>query len=284
MEQTEVKDTDQHQAECIVPETFEGWATLHLMYTIDWRKWSLLSEGEQEQNLGQLQHFLENNETLDNEQGHSAIFAQLGHKGDLMLLHFRKTLEQLKQVENEFALLNIADFLEKKHSYVSYVELGMYAFTHKLHAELLDKGLKPNSDEWQSAWTENMKEQEARVHNRLFTNIPDEKYLCFYPMNKLRNDVNNWYTVPFEKRQSMMLEHGMIGRKYAGKVNQIISGSIGFDDWEWGVDLFANDPIVFKKLVYEMRYDEASALYGEFGPFYIAYRLRPNDLEGFFVS
>ncbi len=272
------------QAECVVPETFEGWATLHLMYTMDWRKWSLLSDNEKHQNLLQLQHFLEKNISLDNQAGHSAMFAQLGHKGDLLLLHFRKSLEELKKVENDFALLGVSDFLKKSNSYVSYVELGMYAFTHKLHHELLEQKIEYASEAWQQAWTENMKDQADRLHNRLFTPIPEQPYLCFYPMNKLRNDVNNWYTVPFEKRQAMMHEHGMIGRKYAGKVNQIITGSIGFDDWEWGVDLFADDPIVFKKLIYEMRYDEASALYGEFGPFYIAYRLKPNDLEGFFVD
>jgi chlorite dismutase len=86
-------------------------------------------------------------------------------------------------------------------------------------------------------------------------------------MNKLRGESKNWYSEPITERQRMMREHGMIGRHYAGRVIQIISGSIGFDDWEWGVDLFADDPLVFKKLVYEMRFDEASAVYGLFGTF-----------------
>ena len=88
-------------------------------------------------------------------------------------------------------------------------------------------------------------------------------------MNKHRGEAKNWYATPFEERARMMRDHGVIGRGYAGQVNQIISGSIGFDDWEWGVDLFADDPVVFKKLVYEMRFDEASSWYGEFGPFYV---------------
>jgi chlorite dismutase len=101
-------------------------------------------------------------------------------------------------------------------------------------------------------------------------------------MNKFRGEARNWYNEPIRERQRMMREHGMIGRHYAGRVNQIISGSIGFDDWEWGVDLFADDPLVFKKLVYEMRFDEASAIYGLFGTFYIGLRLPADQLKNFF--
>jgi chlorite dismutase len=100
-------------------------------------------------------------------------------------------------------------------------------------------------------------------------------------MNKLRGETKNWYSAPIEERQKMMAEHGIIGRRYAGQVTQIISGSIGFDDWEWGVDLFADDPLVFKKLVYEMRFDEASAVYGQFGAFYIGVRLPAANLGMF---
>jgi len=94
-----------------------------------------------------------------------------------------------------------------------------------------------------------------------------------------RGAETNWYTVPMSERKRMMHEHGMVGRRYAGEVRQIISGSIGFDDWEWGVDLFADDPVVFKKLVYEMRFDEASSWYGEFGPFYVGLQFSPTELE-----
>ena len=103
---------------------------------------------------------------------------------------------------------------------------------------------------------------------RLFPSIPDAKYLCFYPMDRKRGEQVNWYTVPFAERQRMMHEHGLIGRRYGDVVKQIISGSIGMDDWEWGVDLFADDPVVFKKLIYEMRFDEVSAIYALFGQFY----------------
>jgi len=108
--------------------------------------------------------------------------------------------------------------------------------------------------------------------------VPPNRFLCFYPMDKKRGENKNWYDVPIGERRRMMKDHGLIGRRYAGKVKQIISGSIGFDDWEWGVDLFADDPLVFKKLIYEMRFDEASALYALFGPFYIGLRVPASGL------
>ena len=100
-------------------------------------------------------------------------------------------------------------------------------------------------------------------------------------MNKYRGEAKNWYSEPIRERQRMMRDHGMIGRHYAGRVTQIISGSIGFDDWEWGVDLFADDPLVFKKLVYEMRFDEASAVYGLFGSFFVGLRFPVDQLDSF---
>ena len=101
--------------------------------------------------------------------------------------------------------------------------------------------------------------------------------MSFYPMNKKRDGEDNWYTLPMDKRRELMKAHGLTGRKYAGKVQQMISGSIGFDDWEWGVTLFAQDPLQFKYLVYEMRFDEVSARYGEFGYFVVGSAI---DQEG----
>jgi chlorite dismutase len=156
--------------------------------------------------------------------------------------------------------------------------------TAQIHGRLAEKGLKPGSPEHEAAFDAELEEQRRRVHGRLFLEIPPRRYVCFYPMNKRRGESKNWYAVPFEERARMMRDHGVIGRHYAGLVTQIISGSIGFDDWEWGVDLFADDPVVFKKLVYEMRFDEASAWYGEFGQFYVGLQFAaaelPRYLEG----
>ena len=101
-------------------------------------------------------------------------------------------------------------------------------------------------------------------------------------MDKKRDGADNWYRLPIEERQRLMHDHGMVGRRFAGEVTQIISGSIGFDDWEWGVDLFADDPLVFKKLVYEMRFDEASASYAKFGRFYVGIRIAAGELGRLF--
>jgi len=117
-----------------------------------------------------------------------------------------------------------------------------------------------------------MGRQREAMQPRLFPTIPPNRYVCFYPMDRRRGEDKNWYKVPFEERTRQMGEHGMIGRRYAGEVKQIISGSIGLDDWEWGVTLWADDPVSFKKLIYEMRFDEVSAVYALFGTFYIGLR------------
>jgi chlorite dismutase len=143
---------------------------------------------------------------------------------------------------------------------------------------LADKGFAPLSEEWKALEQEELGRQKVAMAPRLNTTIPEAKYLCFYPMDRRRGEDKNWYTVPFEERARMMHEHGMVGRRYAGTVKQIITGSIGFDDWEWGVDLFADDPVVFKKLIYEMRFDEVSAVYALFGTFYISVRTPFSDL------
>jgi len=148
-----------------------------------------------------------------------------------------------------------------------------------LHAGLATRGIASNSAEWRSAVEADLAEQRTKLSSRLWPSIPDRRYLCFYPMNKRRAGADNWYMLSIEERQRLMHEHGLIGRRYAGRVNQIISGSIGFDDWEWGVDLFADDPLVFKKLVYEMRFDESSARYAEFGPFHVGIRAAASDLS-----
>jgi hydrogen peroxide-dependent heme synthase len=201
----------------------------------------------------------------------------LGHKAELMVLCFRRSFEELAQAQLALARTTLHDHLELTQSYVSVVELGMYEMTAKMHEQIGAK-FKPASEEFERAFDAEMETQRQRVMSRLFLDIPKNRYVCFYPMNKRRGEAHNWYSEAFERRAAMMREHGMIGRHYAGKVTQVISGSIGYDDWEWGVDLFADDPLVFKKLIYEMRFDEASAKYAEFGPFYTGLQFAPRHL------
>ena len=153
------------------------------------------------------------------------------------------------------------------------VELGLYESTSKVYGGLAAKGVQPHSEEWKQEIEAVLERQRQAMAPRLWPEIPPAKYLCFYPMDRKRGETVNWYTEPMADRQRMMHEHGMIGRRYAGEVRQIISGSIGFDDWEWGVDLFADDPLVFKKLIYEMRFDQVSAVYALFGTFFVGLRV-----------
>ncbi|MCC7460757.1 MAG: heme-dependent peroxidase [Proteobacteria bacterium] len=261
------------------PEALDGWATLHEFYRMNWSAWKKLSTQEQQKISNEAVEVF--SRLQKPEKGHSGCFAMIGHKADLMFLHFRPKMEDLTQVELDLKRTALFDYLIPTTSYVSIVELGMYEMTLKIHEELTEKGLKQDSDEWKAAWKERIDDQYSRMGGRIWCEIPPNRYVCFYPMNKKRADKNNWYDVPFNERQMMMREHGMIGRKYAGQITQVISGSIGTDDWEWGVDLFADNPNVFKKLVYEMRFDKASALYGEFGPFYIGMQFNCKDLGQF---
>jgi peroxiredoxin len=214
-----------------------------------------------------------------NQEEPSALFSLLGHKGDLMLVHFRRTLDELNHAQLRIGHSRLHEFLEPTSSYVSVVELGLYEASVKLYTELVAKGLQPGTADWNREIEKELGRQREAAAPRLWPEIPQRRYLCFYPMNKLRGEHKNWYGEPIAQRQRMMREHGLIGRQYAGRVIQIISGSIGFDDWEWGVDLFADDPLVFKKLVYEMRFDEASAVYGLFGAFYIGLRFPAASLD-----
>jgi hydrogen peroxide-dependent heme synthase len=207
-----------------------------------------------------------------NANGQSALYSLLGHKGDLMFVHFRPSFEELNQAELRLARLKISDYLETTSSYLSMIELGLYESSIKTYNELAERGVEAHSEEWKQAINETLERQREAMRPRLFPELPKHRYVCFYPMDRRRGEEQNWYTLPIEERARQMNEHGLVGRRYAGEVKQIITGSIGFDDWEWGVDLFADDPLVFKKLIYEMRFDEVSAVYALFGHFYVGIR------------
>jgi hydrogen peroxide-dependent heme synthase len=255
-----------------VPLTLEGSYVLHQMFRFRRTAW------RQEESFHRDRILQQTIAVLEAMEGNSAVFSHIGHKGDLLLIHFRNSLENVHRAELAIAQTELADFLEPVHSYLSVVELGLYESSAKTYAELAAKGFAPHSAEWQTGLAEVTARQSAAMSSRLYPQIPAARYLCFYPMDRRRGETQNWYQVPMAERQRMMHEHGMIGRRYADSVRQIITGSIGFDDWEWGVDLFADDPLVFKKLIYEMRFDEVSAVYAQFGSFYLGVRIRPSDL------
>jgi chlorite dismutase len=264
-----------------VPLTLEGSSVLHQFFRFDWAKWRACPAGDRTRIVSQAVSTLKGLERANpNAPSRSALYSQLGHKGDLILVHFRDSFEALNQVELELAQIEFFDFLEQRHSYVSVVELGLYESSRKTYEAASAKGFEMHSAEWNTEVAASLKRGADAMAPRLFPAVPDTKYLCFYPMDRKRGEQVNWYTVPFAERQRMMHEHGMIGRRYGDQVKQIITGSIGMDDWEWGVDLFADDPVVFKKLIYEMRFDEVSAVYALFGQFFIGVRLPVEKLEG----
>jgi peroxiredoxin len=256
------------------PLTIEGASVLHQMLRVRWPAWRALAKEMQAELIAEAAPVL-----TGMEPAGSGMFAMLGHKADIMLVHFRPSFEDLKKVELSLAALPLWDYLEPTTSYLSVVELGLYDSTVKEWGRMAGQGIVPHSEEWNREVEAIVARQKEAMASRLYPEIPDRKYICFYPMDRRRGEDKNWYQVPMNDRQRMMREHGMIGRRYADDVKQIITGSIGFDDWEWGVDLFADDALVFKKLIYDMRFDEVSAVYALFGSFYVGVRVRTSGLS-----
>ena len=266
-----------------VPLTLEGSFLLHQFFRFDWKVWRCCAQGERKEIVAEAVAALQRLERADTKSDapvQTALFSQLGHKGDLILVHFRDSLEALNQVELDLAQTKLYDFLDLRHSYISVVELGLYESSRKTYEAATAKGFEAHTPEWNAEIAASLQRGADAMAPRLFPAVPEAKYLCFYPMDRKRGEQVNWYSVPFADRQRMMHDHGLIGRRYGDVVKQIISGSIGMDDWEWGVDLFADDPVVFKKLIYEMRFDEVSAVYALFGQFFISVRLPIEKFGG----
>ena len=264
-----------------VPLTLEGSSLLHQFFRFDWARWRSCTEGERARIAGEATAALKKLERTNADAPvQTALYSQLGHKGDLILVHFRESFEALNQVELDLAQTELYDYMDLRHSYVSVVELGLYESSRKTYEAASTKGFEAHSPEWNAEIDASLQRSAEAMKPRLFPAVPETKYMCFYPMDRKRGEQVNWYSVPFAERQRMMHLHGLIGRRYGDVVKQIISGSIGMDDWEWGVDLFAEDPVVFKKLIYEMRFDEVSAVYALFGQFFIGVRLPVERLSG----
>ncbi|MBW5447291.1 heme-dependent peroxidase [Cohnella sp. CFH 77786] len=241
-------------------QTLEGWYALHDFREIDWTAWNQANAAEKNEALADLMTFVAKCEDVEErKEGSLALYSIVGQKADLVFMHLRESLEELNAFETAFNKSAFARFTRKAYSYVSVVELSNY---------MGQPGVDPM--------------QVPEIAARLKPILPKTNHICFYPMNKRRLLQDNWYMLPMEERKAMMRSHGMIGRGYAGKVKQIITGSVGFDDWEWGVTLFADDALQFKKLVYEMRFDEVSARFGEFGSFYVGNRLTRDSLADLF--
>lgn len=242
------------------PETLAGWFVLHEMRRLDRRAWGSLDQADRDKAATEAIALLSEAETVsDLERGRSVTYWVIGHKADLFTIHLRPEVSELHELERRFDETLLAAHTDKVSSYLSVVEISRHG---------LPEGAIENV------------ESSPYVQGRLYPEIPEHsRFVCFYPMNKRRGEQDNWYLLDAPTRGDLMRTHGRTGRKYAGKVGQIVTGSMGLDDWEWGVTLFADDPLQFKKLIYEMRFDEVSARYAEFGPFYVGQRVEPQHLR-----
>jgi len=241
------------------PETLEGWFALHDLRSLDRRAWESLSPQEREKAIAEARDVIGGAEELvDSDAGRSTTYSIIGHKADLLMLHLRPDVASVHDLERRFDQTMLGSCTSRAYSYLSVIEVSRHA---------APEGTAGNV------------EDSPYIQARLYPEIPEHHgYICFYPMNKKRAGDDNWYRLDAPERAELMRDHGRTGRKYAGKVSQIVSGSMGLDDWEWAVTLFSDDPLQFKKLVYEMRFDEVSARFADFGPFYVGRRLEPDDM------
>ncbi len=251
------------------PETEEGWYVLHDFRSIDWDAWRAAPERDRTRTIEAGVDYLTDCEAVtDAPEGDSATFSVLGHEADLLVLHLRPTLDAIDRLERQFEQTEFAAFTDRSDSYLSVTEVSGYMSQDFFDddAEMEDTGM------------------ERYIQSRLEPEIPDAAFVSFYPMSKRRGPDHNWYELPFDERAEYLSAHGEIGKKYAGRVTQIISGSIGLDDFEWGVTLFADDPTDVKELLYEMRFDPSSSRFAEFDRFRSGRRFPPSQLGAFLAG
>jgi hydrogen peroxide-dependent heme synthase len=245
------------------PETLEGWYALHQLYTVDRRAIRALAPDK----LRDLR--CTTAETLDSiireaNEGWSVVVSLVGSAADVLFMHFRPTLDDVRDVQRRLDRLPFMEYLCPSMYFLSVTELGLYQLAAHGH------------DDPQREARLRAERESPHTLRRLYPPVPESMpYVSFYPMSKRRDAGQNWYTLPLTERSKLMHSHGLTGRRYAGRVTQIITGAIGLDKWEWGVTLFAKDPVDFKKLVTEMRFDEASAKYADFGDFYVGRLVEP---------
>lgn len=207
-------------------------------------------------------------------------YANVGGKADLVFFLLAAELSEISQMHRDLEQSFPPGTLTRVYSYLSVTELPEYVTTEEDHRSFLvhQEKLTLDSDAFKKRFAELRQKQAEYEHYRLYPEMPDWEVMGFYPMSKRRVGSDNWYRLDLATRKQLMSGHARVGRKFAGRVSQLITGSTGLDDWEWGVTLMAHQLDALKEIVYEMRFDEVSARYAEFGPFYVNLRLSPPDL------
>ena len=262
---------DTMRAPAYPPETTEGWYAFHQVLAWDRPALRALSADRRaalrDVTVARLDALV-----APAAGGWSRVVSLIGSSADVMLVHFRPTLDGIGEAQRELAGLELFDLLRPVYSFLSITEAGLYHASAQLAKAALARGGTVGDAQYRAEMSTRVDAERASAHvqRRLFPQQPAEMpYVCFYPMSKRRAVGQNWYALPLEERSRLMMEHGMTGRGFAGRVMQVISGAIGLDAWEWGVTLFAADPLEFKKIVSDMRFDEASAEFADFGDFYV---------------
>jgi len=251
----------------------EGWHVLHLFYRVEYGQWQLLSSEEKLIAKTNLAALVQETRALFSTQ--LLIFSMVSPKADIGFMLLTDDLHAANIIEKKLTLSLGPEILNPVYSFYSLTERSEYMTTDDDYAATLEreKGLKRGSPEFQQATAEFRERMGKYLQDRLYPNVPDWPVFCFYPMSKRRNSGQNWYALSFKERKQLMFGHSRIGRQYAGRVRQLITGSTGLDDAEWGVTLFAHDIFEIKSIVYEMRFDEVSAQYADFSEFYIGLQL-----------
>lgn len=260
------------------PATLEGWYALHQIFhfrdlTVDADRLArMVASAAAALGPEKIQATKARAAKSDPPDGWSCFARLIGSTADLMVIHFRDSLDAIGVAQDKLERCELAGMLQPAYAFLSVTEAGLYHISAELARAATARGGKVGDEEYVNALNERAtaERESAHVRRRLYPELPaDMPYVSFYPMSKRRDGQQNWYTLTLDERSRLMQAHGLTGRQYAGRVQQVITGAIGLDRWEWGVTLFARDPLDFKKLVTDMRFDEVSAKYAEFGDFYV---------------
>jgi len=254
----------------------EGWHCLHAYYSVDQAALTQIGESERAAGRTELQKILDPDREGTPERLQTSLVS--GQKADLGLMLMDPDPLVIDSVLQEIRSSPLGPALRPAYSFVSISEVSEYVPTVEQYAEKLQReGTDPSGPAYQAKVNAYQQRLPAMNKQRLYPDFPPLPVMSFYPMNKIRHPSANWYTEPFSRRSELMAEHATSGIKFAGRVSQLITASTGFDDWEWGVTLWARAPEHIKEIVYTMRFDQASARYAEFGPFYIGYVETPEN-------
>ena len=254
----------------------DGWHCLHLYYVVNQEGLEMLEDDERDAGRQELAELLD--PKRKGAPARMQTFVVSGHKADFGIMLLDPDPLVIDSFQHAIRISILGAALEPVYSFVSITEVSEYVPTLEQYAERLQQeGTDPQSPAF-AAKMKAYEEREAVMRKqRLTPDLPPWPVYCFYPMNKIRHPDANWFQLPYSKRMELMTEHGRSGMKFAGKVTQLITASTGFDDYEWGVTLWGKAPEFIKDIVYTMRFDEASARYAEFGPFYIGYVMTPTE-------